>query len=180
VLKNIAQMAIPLYQMISMLVICFVLKINVLKMEHVFHTGYWEGEKVFYVSPLNWKGHEFLKHHVFLELALDVWEWKIWVFFVYNLDFKSFFKCMFFLFRMVITSCKLGCLTLIVYMMMSPHGTSWLIPLSLTPFMGLFSSSLPWQNTTSMFLNLLFFPYIKLDLKDFVIIPLYISAGQWN
>jgi hypothetical protein len=34
------------------------LKIDVLKMEQTFHFGYQEGDKVFYVSPLEWKGQE--------------------------------------------------------------------------------------------------------------------------
>jgi hypothetical protein len=42
-------------------------------------------------------------------------------------------------------------------MMMSPLGTSLLIPLSLIPFMGLFSSSLPQQSSTCMFLTFFFF-----------------------
>jgi hypothetical protein len=46
---------------------------------------------------------------------------------------------------MGITSCKLSCLTSTIYTMMNLHGTSLLIPLSLTPLMmGLLSSSLPW------------------------------------
>jgi hypothetical protein len=39
--------------MISMLVVRPALKIDVLKMEHVFQMGYQEGDKVFYVSPTN-------------------------------------------------------------------------------------------------------------------------------
>lgn len=51
-------MNIPLCWMISMLIVHHALKIDVLKMEHAFQTRYHEGEKVFYVSPLNWKGEE--------------------------------------------------------------------------------------------------------------------------
>jgi hypothetical protein len=59
-------------------------------------------------------------------------------------------------------------------MMMSPSGTSLLIPLSLwTPLTGLLNFSLPWWSSTSMFLNL-FFSYIKLNLNDFVLITLCI------
>ncbi len=66
--NNKAKMA-----MISMLVVHPALKIDVLKMEHAFHTSYCEGDKVFYISPLNWKGHEeFQEQHVFLESTLDV------------------------------------------------------------------------------------------------------------
>jgi hypothetical protein len=46
-------------------------------------------------------------------------------------------------------------------MMMNPLGTSLLIPLSLIPFMGLLNSSLPWRNSTSMFLTLLLFPSLS-------------------
>ncbi len=58
---------------------------------------------------------------------------------------SNLFPCACFLCGMGIPSCKLGCLTLTVYMMMSLSCTSLLIPLSLTPFMDLLSSSLPWQ-----------------------------------
>jgi hypothetical protein len=34
------------------------LKIDVLKMEQTFQTGYKKGEKTFYVSPTNWKCEE--------------------------------------------------------------------------------------------------------------------------
>ncbi len=50
---------IPLSMMISMSVIQPNLKIDVMKMEQAKHFGYHEvfyGYKVFYVSPLNWKG----------------------------------------------------------------------------------------------------------------------------
>ncbi len=82
-----------------------------------------------------------------------------------------------FLSRMEIINYKLGCHTLTVYTMMDLPGTSLLIPLSLTPLMGLLNSSLPWWNSTSMFLTFLF-SYNKLDLKDLVFIPLYISTGR--
>jgi hypothetical protein len=51
--KAKAWMNIPLCCMISMLVVRPALKIDVLKMEHVFQMGYQEGDKVFYVSPTN-------------------------------------------------------------------------------------------------------------------------------
>lgn len=47
------KMNIDIYKMILMLVIYPTFKINVFKMEHAFHFGYCEGDKVFYVSPLN-------------------------------------------------------------------------------------------------------------------------------
>jgi hypothetical protein len=42
--------------MIPMLVVKHALNIDILKMEHAFHSGYKEGDKVFYVSPTNWQG----------------------------------------------------------------------------------------------------------------------------
>ncbi len=70
---------------------------------------------------------------------------------------SSFFLGVCFLCGMGITSCRLGCFTLTICMMMSPSGTSLLIPLSLwTPLMGLLNFSLPWWSSTSMFLNLFF------------------------
>jgi hypothetical protein len=57
-------------------------------------------------------------------------------------NFNSLFRCIF-LCGMKIIGCKLGFLTLTVCMMMNLPGTFLLIPLSLTPLMGLLSSSLP-------------------------------------
>jgi hypothetical protein len=54
-----AMMNIPLYRMISMPIVRPALKIDVHKMEQAFHSGYHEGDKVFYVLPLNWKGEEY-------------------------------------------------------------------------------------------------------------------------
>jgi hypothetical protein len=54
--------------MISMFVICHALKIDVLKLEHAFQIGYCKGDKVLYVSPLNWKGKE-----EFLDSYVDSW-----------------------------------------------------------------------------------------------------------
>ncbi len=54
--KRKARIKMPLYKMISMPIVRPTLKIDVLKMEQAFHFGYWEGDKVFYVSPLEWKG----------------------------------------------------------------------------------------------------------------------------
>ncbi len=51
-------MNIPLCRMISMPIVHLAFKIDVLKMEHAFQTGYHEGDKVFYISPLNCKGKE--------------------------------------------------------------------------------------------------------------------------
>jgi hypothetical protein len=44
--------------MISTLVVKLALKIDILKMEHVFQMGYKEGDKVFYVSTTNKQGEE--------------------------------------------------------------------------------------------------------------------------
>jgi hypothetical protein len=41
-----------------MSVVYHLYKIDVLKMEHTFHFGYCEGDKVVYVFALNWKGEE--------------------------------------------------------------------------------------------------------------------------
>ncbi len=50
---------------ISMPIVQPTLKINVLKMEHVFQMGYLEGNKLFYVSPTNQKGEEeFAAYHI--------------------------------------------------------------------------------------------------------------------
>lgn len=49
-------MPIPLCQMIPMLVVKHALNIDILKMKHAFHSGYKEGDKVFYVSPTNQQG----------------------------------------------------------------------------------------------------------------------------
>jgi hypothetical protein len=46
-------MNIPFCKMILMPKVHLTLKINVLKMEHVFHMGYCEGDKVFYVFLTN-------------------------------------------------------------------------------------------------------------------------------
>jgi hypothetical protein len=45
--------------MISMPIVHLALKINDLKMEDAFQIGNLEGNKVFYVSPLNWTREEF-------------------------------------------------------------------------------------------------------------------------
>ncbi len=52
-------MNISLCMMISMPIVHLALKINDLKMEDAFQIGNLEGNKVFYVSPLNWRGEEF-------------------------------------------------------------------------------------------------------------------------
>jgi hypothetical protein len=54
--------------MISMLIIGLALKIDVLKMEQAFQTRYHEGDKVFYVPPLNRKGEE-----EFIDSNVDSW-----------------------------------------------------------------------------------------------------------
>jgi hypothetical protein len=51
--RNKGRMVIPMCQMISISVVHPAFKINILKMEQTFQTGYQEGDKVFYVSLLN-------------------------------------------------------------------------------------------------------------------------------
>jgi len=63
--KAKAHMNIPLYLMISMPIVRPTLKIDVFKMEQVFQMGYREGDKVLYVSPINWQGEEaFVVDHI--------------------------------------------------------------------------------------------------------------------
>ncbi len=61
-------MNIPFCRMISMHVVRPTFKIDVLKMEQAYQIGYHEGHKVFYVSPLNWKGKE-----QFVDSYFDSW-----------------------------------------------------------------------------------------------------------
>jgi hypothetical protein len=56
--KDRTKMNIPLVAFESMLIVRLTLKIDVLKMEKVFFTGYCESKKAFYVSSQNWKGEE--------------------------------------------------------------------------------------------------------------------------
>ncbi len=127
----------PCVEMISMPIVCPTFKIDVLKMEQAFHTGYREGDKVFlcFTFQLERGGRISKVTHVFLELTLDFWEWEIWVL-TSSLFLDACFLC-----GVGITSCRLGYPTLFIYMMRSPHGTYLLIPLSLTPLMGLLKSS---------------------------------------
>jgi len=74
-----------------------------------------------------------------------------------NFDFKTLSRHIF-LSRMVIIGCRLGYVILTICTMMSLLGKFLLIPLSLIPLVGLLSSSLPWQNSTSTFLTLFLFP----------------------
>jgi hypothetical protein len=52
--KAKAHMNIPFRLMISMPVVRPALKIDVFKIKQVFQMGYQEGNKVLYVSPINW------------------------------------------------------------------------------------------------------------------------------
>jgi len=52
--KANVHMNIHFCHMISKLVVRLALKINVLKMEHVFQMGYRKCDKILYVSPTNW------------------------------------------------------------------------------------------------------------------------------
>jgi hypothetical protein len=58
--KQKARMNIPLSIMVSMPMVRPTLKIDVVKMEHAFHMGYREGDKVFYVFATNWQGEKTL------------------------------------------------------------------------------------------------------------------------
>ncbi len=60
-LKCKAWINILLYNMISMLVVRPSFKINVLNIKQAFHSNYHEGDKVFYIFLLNWKGEKELK-----------------------------------------------------------------------------------------------------------------------
>jgi hypothetical protein len=51
-------MAIPYCKMVPMLVVRLAFKFDILKMEHAFHMGYRENDKVFYLSLTSWKGEE--------------------------------------------------------------------------------------------------------------------------
>jgi hypothetical protein len=51
-------MVVPLCRMIPMLVVRPTLKIDTLKMEHVFYIGCKEVDKVFYLFFMSWKGKE--------------------------------------------------------------------------------------------------------------------------
>jgi len=42
--------------MVPMFIVRPALDIDILKMEHVFHMGHGEEDKVFYLFPMNWKG----------------------------------------------------------------------------------------------------------------------------
>jgi len=48
-----AHMHVPLCRMVPMPIVRHAFKIDILKMEHAFHMGYREGDKVFYLSPTN-------------------------------------------------------------------------------------------------------------------------------
>jgi hypothetical protein len=137
-------MVIPLCQMISMSVVHLALKIDIFKMKHAFQISYQERDKFFYVSLFNRKGEEeFQKQHMFSWSQYWMSENERFDSFLFvDLNFKSLSKHMF-LCGMGTTSCRLGYLTLTVCTMMSPHDTFLLIPLSLTPLMGLLNSSLP-------------------------------------
>ncbi len=66
-------MSIHLCWLLTMLIVRPALKIDMLKMEQAFFTGYWEGERAFYVSSKNQQGEEqYVCNHV------DTWNcfWK--------------------------------------------------------------------------------------------------------
>jgi hypothetical protein len=51
--KRKAHMVVPLCRMVPMPIVKHAFKIHILKMEHAFHMGYNEGDKVFYLFPTN-------------------------------------------------------------------------------------------------------------------------------
>jgi hypothetical protein len=51
--KRKVRMDVPLCKMVPMLVVKPTFKIDILKMEHAFHMGYNEGDKVFYLFSTN-------------------------------------------------------------------------------------------------------------------------------
>jgi hypothetical protein len=130
--------------MISMLVVCLAFKIDVLNMEQASQTKYRKGEKVFYVSPLSWKGKE-----EFVESYIDSWNahWhckneKFEEFFLGYLVLKFLLNHIF-LCWMVTTGCKPNCLTSNVCIMGIPNGITQRIPLCSTPRIALWNSSRP-------------------------------------
>jgi hypothetical protein len=72
--KQKARMVVALCQMVSMMVVRPALKIDILKMEQAFHMGYKEGDKVFYLSLMSWKGKE---QNVFLHSGTWDEHWVI-------------------------------------------------------------------------------------------------------
>ncbi len=97
VLKKKAHMVIPLYQMISLSVVHPTFKIDTLKMEQTFQTGYQKRDKVFYVSFFNWKGRRNAKKSASL-LGVDIGfeNERFESFLLANLDLKLFSRCMLF------------------------------------------------------------------------------------
>ncbi len=133
-LKCKAWINILLYNMISMLVVRPSFKINVLNIKQAFHSNYHEGDKVFYIFLLNWKGEKELKD------AHEV-KWIVhWCFenqrfediLLGNLDFKPHSRWMCFV-RMEITCYRPRYHIFIVCTMMSLHGISLWIPYYWTP-----------------------------------------------
>jgi hypothetical protein len=96
-----------------------------------FHLSIERGRRNSNGNTYSWNQHWMFKNERFESLLLV------------DPNLRPFSKHVFFCMGMGITSCKLGYLTLTVFMMMNPLGTSLLIPLSLIPFMGLLNSSLP-------------------------------------
>jgi hypothetical protein len=143
-LKRKARMNIPLCQMISMPIMCPALKIDVLKMERAFQTRYHEEEKVFHVSPLNWKGEEqFFDSYVDLGTSIGVLKNEKSEHFLFgDPDFKFLSSHMFFVWD--------GNHMLQAWLLYIQHvhyeDPKWhysMIPLCLTPHVALWSSSSP-------------------------------------
>ncbi len=79
--KTKARMNIPLCQMISMLIEQPTLLINVLKMEQAFQMGYWEGDKIFYISKRGRRNSLKITFNAFFKEALNLEDllWHIFV-----------------------------------------------------------------------------------------------------
>ncbi len=137
-------MNIPFCRMISMHVVRPTFKINVLKMEQAFQTRYHEGEKVSYVSPLNWNGKE-----QFVDSYIDYWnahwhsEMKIFNNFFLEIQISSFYQVVCFF----IWDGNHRLQTWLPYIQHVHNEdpkwhTQW-IPLCSTPHIALWSSTLP-------------------------------------
>ncbi len=94
-------------------------------MEQAFQTGYCEGDKIFYVSPLNWKGEE-----VFVDSYVDSWnayqrfENEKFEHLLLGDPVLSFYQIVCLLCEMTITSYKFGYFTSNMCIMRILSGTT--------------------------------------------------------
>ncbi len=156
-------------------------KIDVLKMEQEFKANYQERNKKIYVSPLNQKGEE-----EFQDQHMSYWN-RHWMFenerfesfLLVDLDLKFFYKHIFFVWD--------GNHRLQVWLPYINHLQDD------EPFQHIFVDSIV-LDTSHGFIELLitmmelnkyvidpsFVSIIKLNLEDFVLIPLCIFVGWWS